>query len=259
MDKKVIDKLASIHKRAEIDSDVSIGPYSVIGKNVRIGRGTRIDSNVVIKGWTEIGENCQISSGAVLGEAPQHMGYKGEQSYVRIGNHNIIREFVTIHRSVKEEGVTAIGDNNFFMAYSHVGHDCLIGSHVIVTSFVGISGHVTVEDRVIMGGHTAIHQFVRIGTLAMVSGTSRVVKDVPPYFIAEGNPTIIRAVNVVGLRRVSVGQKTRNNIKKAYKVLYHSNLNTSQALEKIRQEIEMEKEIAYLIEFIENSERGICA
>ncbi|HUU51198.1 MAG TPA: acyl-ACP--UDP-N-acetylglucosamine O-acyltransferase [Nitrospinota bacterium] len=255
----MIDKLASVHKRAEIDSDVSIGPYSVIGENVRIGRGTKIDSNVVIKGWTEIGENCQISSGAVLGEAPQHMGYKGEKSYVRIGNYNIIREFVTIHRSCKERETTCIGHNNFFMAYSHVGHDCLIGSHVIITSFVGISGHVTVEDRVVIGGHTAIHQFVRIGTLAMVSGTSRVVKDIPPYFIAEGNPSRIRAVNVVGLRRAGISQETRNNIKKAYKVLYHSNLNTSQALEKIKEEIKMEKEIAHLIEFIEKSERGICA
>jgi UDP-N-acetylglucosamine acyltransferase len=255
----MIDNLASVHKRAEIDSDVSIGPYSVIGENVRIGRGTKIDSNVVIKGWTEIGENCQISSGAVLGEAPQHMGYKGEKSYVRIGNYNIIREFVTIHRSYKEGEATRIGDNNFFMAYSHVGHDCLIGSHVIITSFVGISGHVTIEDRVVMGGHTAIHQFVRIGTLAMVSGTSRVVKDIPPYFIAEGNPSRIRAVNVVGLRRAGISQETRNNIKKAYKVLYHSNLNTSQALEKIKEEIKMEKEIAHLIEFIEKSERGICA
>lgn len=255
----MIDKLSSVHKGAEIDSDVSIGPYSVIGENVKVGRGTKIDSNVVIKGWTEIGEGCQISSGAVLGEAPQHTGYKGEKSYVKIGNHNIIREFVTIHRSYREEEATCIGDNNFLMAYSHVGHDCLIGSHVIITSFVGISGHVALEDSVVLGGHTAIHQFVRIGTLAMVSGTSRVVKDVPPYFIAEGNPTRIRAVNSIGLQRADIDQETRSNIKRAYKILYHSNLNTSQALEKIKQELKTGKEIAHLIKFIEKSERGICA
>ena len=254
-----IDSRAVIHKGAEIDSDVSIGPYAVIGENVKIGRGTVIDAHATIHGWTEIGENCRISSGAVLGDAPQSYGYKGERTYVRIGNNNIIREFVTVHRSAKEEETTRIGDDNFLMAYVHVGHDCLIGNQTTITSYVAIAGHVIIEDKAIIGGMTAIHQFVRLGTLSMTGGVSRAIKDVPPYFLASGNPTVIQGLNVVGLRRAGIKPEVRTNLKKAYHIIYRSGLNVTQAVQRIREEMEVKDEIAHLVQFIEESERGICA
>lgn len=259
MSTHTINDLALIHKGAEVDSDVSVGPYSVIGENVRIGKGTVIGPHVVISGWTEIGENCQISPHAVIGEPPQHHDYHGERSYVKIGNNNIIREYVTVHRSMHEEKATIVGNDNFFMACSHVAHDCVIGDQVTVTNYVGISGHVTVEDKVVLGGHSGVHQFVRLGTLCMVGGYSRVIKDIPPYIMAEGNPARVKGLNVIGLRRADIGRETRSNIKKAYKLLYLSGLNTTQALTRIKEEINMENEIAHFVQLIEESERGICA
>jgi UDP-N-acetylglucosamine acyltransferase len=183
--------------------------------------------------------------------------FKGEKSFVKIGANNLIRDFATVHRSIHEGGTTLIGDNNFLMAYAHVGHDCVIGNNTIITSFTGLSGHVTLEDRVMLSGFVAVHQFVSIGTMAIVSGNSHVVKDVPPYVIAEGNPVRIRGLNSVGLQRNSVSPHARELLKRAYKMLFRSNLNTTQAIQEIENSLEQVHEIKHLITFIKNSSRGI--
>ena len=253
-----IHPTAVIHPTAEIGRDASVGPYSVIGEGVIIGDGCQLGSHVTIEKWTELGPRCQVAPGAVLGCQAQDLKFKEGKSYVKIGADNLLREFVTVHRSNHEGGATVIGDNNFLMAYAHVGHDCIIGNNVIITSFTGLSGHITVEDCVILSGFVAVHQFVSIGTMAMVSGSSRVVKDVPPYVIAEGNPVRIRGLNSVGLRRNGVSPEARELLKKAYKLIFRSNLNTTQAVQEIENSLEKVPEIERMITFIKNSSRGIC-
>lgn len=251
-----IHKTAVIHKNAKIGEGVKIGPFAVIGEHVIIGNNTEIDSHVCLS-WSEIRDNCKISQGAVLGGSPQVLKHKDCPSYVKIGRNNIIREFVTIHRSMKENGATLIGDDNYLMAYAHIAHDCQIGNETIITSYAGLSGHVIVEDKAVIGGAAGVHQFVRIGRLSMVGGMSRVVKDVPPYCLVEGNPAEPKGLNVVGLRRNRIAQDKREDLKQAFKLLYQSGLNTSQAVESIKKGINPGEEIAHLIEFIEKSQRGI--
>jgi UDP-N-acetylglucosamine acyltransferase len=253
-----IHPTAIVHPQAELGDGVNIGPYAVIGEHVRIGAGTSVGPHAVIDGWTTIGEACEIGVGAVLGGAPQDLKFRGQRSYLRIGAHTCIREYVTIHRSAEEEGATVIGAHNFLMAYTHVAHDCRLGDHVIMVNYAGLSGYVEVEDRAFISGHNAVHQFVRIGYLAMVSGASRVVKDVPPFMIAEGNPTRIRGLNVVGMRRLGLAPAARAELRRAYRVLYRSGLNTSQALQRLREAGFTGDEVQRLIAFIAASKRGIC-
>lgn len=254
-----IHPTALVHPQAELGDGVDIGPYAVIGEHVRIGAGTSVGPHAVIDGWTTIGEACAIGVGAVLGGAPQDLKFRGQRSYLRIGPHTCIREYVTIHRSSEEDGATVIGAHNFLMAYTHVAHDCRLGDHVIMVNYAGLSGYVEVEDRAFISGHNAVHQFVRIGYLAMVSGASRVVKDVPPFMIAEGNPTRIRGLNVVGMRRLGLAPAARAELRRAYRVLYRSGLNTSQALQRLREAGFTGDEVQRLIAFIAASKRGICA
>ena len=249
---------ATIHPRAELADGVSVGPYAVIGEHVRLGAGTIVGPHAVIDGWTRIGEGCDIGVGAVLGGAPQDLKYRGQRSFLQIGDHTCIREYVTVHRSAEEDGVTRIGAHNFLMAYTHVAHDCRLGDHVIMVNYAGLSGYVEVQDRAFISGHNAVHQFVRIGYLAMVSGASRVVKDIPPFMIAEGNPTRIRGLNVVGLRRLGLGPQIRGELRRAYRLLYRSGLNTSQALHGMRQADLNSSEVQRLMTFVEGAKRGIC-
>ena len=247
---------AVIHKNARIEENVRIGPFAVIGEHVIIGNNAEIDSHVCLD-WVEIGTGCKISQGVVLGGTPQVLKHNDCPSYVKIGNNNIIREFVTIHRSMKENGATVVGDNNYIMAYAHIAHDCQIGNDTIITSYAGLSGHVVVEDKAVIGGAAGIHQFVKIGSMSMIGGMSRVVKDVPPYFLVEGNPSELIGLNTIGLRRGGVTPKTRDSLKKSFKLLYQSGFNISQAVETIKKEIEGGAEINHLIEFIEKSQRGV--
>jgi UDP-N-acetylglucosamine acyltransferase len=249
---------ATIHPKAELADGVSVGPYAVIGEHVRLGAGTIVGPHAVIDGWTSIGEGCDIGVGAVLGGAPQDLKYRGQRSFLQIGDHTCIREYVTVHRSAEEDGVTRIGAHNFLMAYTHVAHDCRLGDHVIMVNYAGLSGYVEVQDRAFISGHNAVHQFVRIGYLAMVSGASRVVKDIPPFMIAEGNPTRIRGLNVVGLRRLGLGPQIRGELRRAYRLLYRSGLNTSQALHGMRQADLNSSEVQRLMTFVEGAKRGIC-
>lgn len=251
-----IHETAVVHINARIGENVHIGPFSVIGEHVIIGNDSDIGSHVCLD-WVEMGISCKISQGVVLGGTPQVLKHNDCPSYVKIGNNNIIREFVTIHRSMKENGATVVGDNNYIMAYAHIAHDCQIGNETIITSYAGLSGHVALEDKAVIGGAAGIHQFVKIGRLSMIGGMSRVVKDVPPYFLVEGNPAELIGLNSVGLKRGGFPPKIRDNLKKAFKLLYQSGLNISQAIEKIKKEIEEGKEIKHLIEFIEKSQRGI--
>jgi len=254
---KIIHPRAVISPKAEIADGVKIGPYSIIGDNVKIDEGTEIGSGVLIEGWTKIGKGCKILHGAVIGTPPQDSKYKGEKSFVEIGDNNLIREYVTIHRGTEKESITYIGNNNL-MAYCHIAHNCWIGNEVIIANGGTLAGYVKVENKAVIGGLTGIHQFVRIGTLAMVGGCTKVVKDIPPFTLANGNPALLWGLNVVGLKRAGIPLKTREKLKKAYKILFKSGLNTTQALEKIENEFENIPEVRYLCDFIRSSNRGIC-
>lgn len=254
--KTEIDQTALVDPTAEIGENVTIGPYCVIGKNVRLGDGTRLDSHVVIEENTSLGKGCTVLKGAVLGGAPQDYKYHGEQSFLKIGDGNIIREYVTIHRASGDGESTIIGDNNMLMAYCHVAHNCHLGSNITMANMVGISGHTLVEDKVVFGGIVGVHQKVRIGKLAMVGGFSKVVQDVPPFAMADGRPSRVCDLNVIGLRRSGVTPKVRTDLKQAYKLLYRSNLNITQALEAIESEIEPSEELQYLLDFIRNVRLG---
>jgi UDP-N-acetylglucosamine acyltransferase len=196
--------------------------------------------------------------GAIVGHAPQDLAYKGAPTFTRIGDHNQIREYVTIHRGTKPESATVIGNENFIMAYCHIAHNCELGNQVILVNQASLTGYCIVEDQAFLSGMTGFHQFTRIGRLAMVSALSACNKDVPPFMICGGRPAVVLSINVVGLRRAGIAEPVRNEIKKAYKVLYRSGLAVSNALEKIKEEL-TSPEVQHLVGFIESSERGILA
>jgi UDP-N-acetylglucosamine acyltransferase len=251
-----IHPTAIVGSRSEIDDDVEIGAYSVIADNVSIARGVKIHAHVVIEPHTSIGTNSEIYPGAILGGLPQDRKFKNEVSYLRIGAHNIIRECVTIHRAAGAEQETSIGDHNLIMAYSHIGHNCHLGSYITMANMAGVSGHIMIEDRVTIGGFVGIHQFVRIGKLAMLGGYSKVVQDVPPYMMADGRPCKVLDLNVIGLRRSGVQASTRTDLKQAYKLLFRSDMNVTQGLEAIEREVPSSPELEYLTEFMRNIRFG---
>lgn len=247
-----------VHPNAELDEGVKIGPYSIIGSDVKIGKGTIVYSHAVIEGWTSIGQKCVVHQFASIGAPPQDIKYKGEKTEVIIGNNNIIREFVTIHRGTPHgEGKTVIGDNNFFMAYSHIAHDCKIGNSVVMANVATLAGHVKIEDYAVIGGLVAIHQFARIGAYSMVGGASAVTHDIPPYVMAVGNRARLYGLNKVGLRRQGFSNKEIDGLKTAYNLLFRSGLPLKEAEIEVEKEVNNSKYIAYLIEFIKESKRGI--
>ena len=254
----MIHKTALVHPDAIIEEDIEIGPYSIIGGEVKIGKNTKIWSHVIIEGDTAIGENCQILTGAIIGNAPQDLKYKGEKTKVVIGDNNIIREYVTINRGTIAKGETNIGNGNLIMAYVHIAHDCVIGNDTVLANVVTMAGHIVVEDKAIVGGLSPIHQYVRIGTLAIIGGGSRVSKDVPPFCMAAGAPIRMFGLNVVGLERNNFSMEVRMQLKRAYKILFRSKLNTTQALKQLEKEPNLSDEVLQFMEFIRNSERGIC-
>lgn len=257
MSKKKIDSKAVISKKAYLDRDVEVGPYTVIGDGVKIGKGTKILNNVTIQGFTEIGESNKIFSGAVIGSPPQDLKYKGEESFLYIGKNNVIREFVTINPGTKKNS-TRIGDNNLIMAYSHIAHDCQVGNHCVFANNATLAGHVTVEDKAVLGGLSAVHQFVRIGKLAIIGGCSKVVQDIPPFSTCDGHPAKIYGINSVGLKRSNVSKESIRQLKTAFKILFHSGLSTKHALDKIKKEFkDYSNELSHLISFIKSSQRGI--
>jgi UDP-N-acetylglucosamine acyltransferase len=247
---------AVVDPTAEIGDGVEIGVNVIIGPHVQIGDGTRIDPHVYLQPYTRLGKECHIHAGAVLGGEPQDQKFKGERSFLHIGDRNIIRDFVTIHRARGEDERTILGDDNMIMAYCHIGHNCIVGDNVMMANYTGISGHVVVEDRVIISGHVGVHQFVRIGRLAMVGGCSKVVQDIPPFMMADGRPSKVYGLNVVGLRRNGILPRIRAGLRQAYKYLYRSDMNLSQAMESITSEIEPSVERDYLLEFLDRVRFG---
>lgn len=257
--KREIHPTAIINPKADIEEDVIIGPYCIIGEGVHIKKGTEIISNVVIECNTEIGENCKVHPFASIGLPPQDLKYKGEKTGVKIGNDNIIREYITIHRaSVGGDGLTTIGDKNFLMAYVHIAHDCKIGSHIIMANAATLGGHVVVEDYAVIGGLAAIHQLTRIGAYAMVGGFSGVGQDVPPYTIASGARAKLYGLNTIGLKRHGFSDDMINELKKAYKILFREKRTLKDAIKKIQEDLPPTDEIKHLIEFIQTNKRGIC-
>lgn len=256
---KEIHKTAIVSQKAEVDEDVYIGPFCIVGEGVSIKRGTRLISNVVVEGNTEIGEDCTIYPFTSIGLPPQDMKYKNEKTGVRIGNKNTIREYITIHRaSVGGDGWTDIGNSNFLMAYVHIAHDCKIGNSVVMANAATLAGHVAVEDFAVIGGLVAVHQFVRIGAYAMVGGFSGVGQDIPPYTMASGSRAKLYGLNTVGLKRHGFSEEAINSLKKAYKILFREKMTMSNALKKIKSALAMTPEIQHLVEFIERNKRGIC-
>ena len=254
-----IHATAIVDKEALIDENVFIGPFCTVGRGAQIKTGSRLVSHVVVEGKTEIGEGCQIYPFASIGFPPQDIKYKGEETGVKIGNNNIIREYVTVHRaSVGGHGVTTIGNNNFLLAYVHVAHDCTIGNNVVLVNLATLAGHVVVEDYAYIGGIVAIHQFTRIGAYAMVGGFSGIGQDIPPYTMASGPRAKLFGLNTVGLKRHGFADATIAELKKAYKILFREKHTLKEAIKKVQAELPYTDEIKHLIEFIEKNKRGIC-
>ncbi|NOX97329.1 MAG: acyl-ACP--UDP-N-acetylglucosamine O-acyltransferase [Nitrospirae bacterium] len=252
-----IHPTAIIHPDARIAEDVEIGPYASVGENVSIGRGTVIGNYAFISGWTVIGEGNKISPGVVIGTEPQDLKYKGEETTLEIGANNVIREYVTINRgTVGGGGKTSVGNNCLLMSYTHIAHDCHIGNNVVMSNLATLGGHVIIQDGVWVGGLVGIHHFVTIGRLAFLGGYSKIVKDVPPFMLTDGQPATVKGLNLVGLRRANISKEEIASIKKTYQILYRSRLNTSQAIARVEEEIDVTKEVSCLIEFIKRTARG---
>jgi len=256
--------MAKIHATAIVDPaaqlapGVSVGPFSIIEGKVVVGPDTEIGSHAVIKDHTTIGARCRIFQFAVLGEIPQDLKFAGEVSQLLIGDDNTIREFATMHRGTAGGGlVTRVGNNNLFMAYSHVAHDCLIGNRVIMSNAATLAGHITVDDRAILGGFVAVHQFSRIGRHAFIGGASAVSRDVPPYCMAVGNRAKLVGLNLVGLKRSGLADTSLLALRQAYELLFQSELNTREAVARVRQNVPQCPEVDHLLSFVESSERGL--
>src|SRR4030043_240289 len=245
---------ALIDPKAEISEGFEIAPYSIIEKDVFVGEGTKIGPHVVIREGTSIGKGCQIFQFASIGEAPQATFYRGEKTSLFIGDQNIIREFVTLHRgTTKGGGKTVIGNSNYFMAYSHVAHDCQIGNEVIMSNAATLAGHIVIEDRAIIGGLAAIHQFCRVGTHAFISGMTGITLDVPPYMLASGSRARLFGLNTVGLKRFHFSEASVKALKKAYRIIYRSGLTLERAVKQVKEDgISQLPEVQHLLQFIQH-------
>jgi len=248
---------AIVEPGARLGAGVRVGPYCVIGAKVEVGDGCRLQHHVTLEGPSMIGGENVFYAYASIGQQTQDLKYRGEPTHLRIGDGNIFREFTTVHRGTAEGSWTRIGNRGNFLAYSHVAHDCVVGDGVIFSNNGTLAGHVVVEDNAIIGGLTAIHQYCRIGRHAFTGGCSKIVQDVPPFMIADGNPARVRGVNQVGLERHGFGEESIRALREAYRLLYRSKLNVKQAVEEIRKTLWGTPEIGQLVEFIEASELGI--
>ena len=252
-----IDRAARVSPNADLRDGVSVGPFTIVEDDVVIGEGTQIDSCVLIASGARIGKGCRVHHGSVVSTLPQDLKFAGEKTYLEIGDSTVVREFVTLNRGTKDRGKTTIGSNCLLMAYAHVAHDCFVGNNVILANAVNMGGHVTIDDYTIVGGMVPIHQFVQIGCHVMVGGGFRVVKDVPPYVLVGQSPLSFEGLNFVGLRRRGFSREVIGNIETAYRYIYDSNLNVSQALERIQREMVLTDEVRRIIDFIKGSKRGI--
>ncbi len=254
-----IHPTALVHSKVELGKGVKVGPYSIIEEHVKIGDNSVIGAHCFITGYTTIGKNCSFHTGGIIGSAPQDLKYKNKVTYLEIGDSNTFREYVTINSATEEDHKTVIGNNNLLMAYCHVAHDCNLGNNIIIANCGTLAGFVEIEDRVVIGGLSAIHQFTSMGTFAMVGGCSKIVQDVLPYSLVDGHPAKTKGLNVIGLRRGNIPSDIRNDLKKAFKILTKSQITTSHALDLIRKEIKKSPQITHLLNFIKKSKRGFCS
>ncbi len=252
-----IHPTAIIDKGAQIGEGVIIEPYVVIGKHVTLKDGVTVRAHAYLDGQLTVGENTVIYPSAVIGTKAQHLRFNGEQTRIEIGKNCEIREFVTINSSVGEDGYVKIGDHCFIMAYCHIAHNCELGDHVIMSNNSQLAGHVVIGNHVVMGGFVAIHQFVRVGDYAMIGGVSALGHDMPPYTLGGGIPFKIGGLNIVGLKRNKFSLKTRQNLSRAFRLLYRSKLRPSVAVERIESELDQTPEILALIQFFRSSKRGL--
>lgn len=253
-----IHQTAVIDPTAELGEDVTIGPFTVIGKEAKIGDGSRLDAHVVIQDYTEMGTGNHIHPQAVIGGDPQHTAYKGEKTFTRLGDNNVIRECVTIHRgTVQGEGETRIGSGCMLMAYAHIAHDCNVGDNVIMANAVQLAGHVEIGRNVIISGLSAVQQFIRIGEFAFLGGASGYKLDVPPYMLAHGVRGKLFGPNLIGLRRNGFESATCKGIKKAYKLIFRSGLKREEGLAQVESEIQGIPEVDQLVAFIRESKNGV--
>jgi UDP-N-acetylglucosamine acyltransferase len=254
----MIHPTAIIDSKAEIDENVSVGPFSIINKHVKIASGTVIGSHVTVDSHTEIGPNCYIYQYASIGTVPQAVRFKGEVTHLKIGKNTVIREFATLNRGTEfGGGVTEVGEDNFLMAYTHIAHDCKTGKGVIMANNATLAGHIVIGDYVIIGGLVAVHQFVRIGDYAYVGGKSALSKDIPPYVIAAGDRATLHGLNKVGLRRHQFSEHTISELKKAYRIIFRIGLTVNEAVERVLAEVDNVPEVLNLVSFIKNTQRGI--
>jgi UDP-N-acetylglucosamine acyltransferase len=251
-----IHPLAQVDSDAELAGDVVVGPFCLIEPGVQIGAGTRLESHSVIKKGTTIGEANVIGHGVVLGAGPQDRKYAGEETFLKIGNRNVFREYVTIHRATGEGNSTVLRDDNFIMAYTHIGHNGNIGNFVTIANSCALAGSVTVEDLVTIGGLAGIHQFCRIGKVAMVGGYTKVTRDVPPFMLVDGLDQEVHDINALGLRRVGIGSDERRVLHKACKLLFKSQLGLTNAIETVTRELPMTPELDYLLAFERQRQAG---
>jgi UDP-N-acetylglucosamine acyltransferase len=247
----------SIHPTAEIDEDVHVGPFCVVGPNVRIGRGTRLENHVTLMGHVSLGEQNHIYPGTVIGGEPQDISYRGSDTKVVIGSHNIIRECVTINRgSEKEDGVTLVGDHNFLMACCHVAHDCRLGNHIVVTNGTLLGGHVHVHDHASLSGAVAVHHYATVGSYSFVGGMSAVRHDVPPFMLVEGHPARPRCINVVALKRHNFPQETIDCLAEAHRLLYRAKVGLDNTREILRANGQLVPDVHHLLSFVQAQQEG---
>jgi UDP-N-acetylglucosamine acyltransferase len=251
------DPTAIVSPQAELAEDVEVGPFTIIEENVKVGSGTKIASSVLIASGATLGNNVRVHHGAVIGTIPQDLKFEGEATRVVIGDGTVVREYATINRGTKAYGTTTIGKECLLMAYSHVAHDCILGDNVIMANSVNLAGHVEVGDYAVIGGVVPVHQFVKIGAHAMIGGGFRVPQDVCPYSLVGGYPLKVAGLNAVGLRRRGFKREVIRELEKAFKFLFFSGLNTSQAVERIKSEVKPLPEVQVILDFIKGSERGM--
>ena len=249
---------AIVSKKAKLADSVVVGAYAIIGDNVVVGSGTVIGSHCVIDGFTTVGQSCEIFTGAVIGSRPQDLKFKDQKTFLEIGSGNTIREYCTFNPGTEEGGKTIVGDNNLFMAYSHVAHDCRVGNNCIIANNGTLAGHVTIEDKAVVGGLVAIHQFVKVGTLSIIGGCSKVVQDIPPYSTCDGHPARVYGLNLIGLRRHKISKESMQELDRAFKIFFNTGISPRHAVEKIEKEITQTPEVSHLVNFIKTTERGIA-
>lgn len=252
-----IHPTAVIHAGANIDEEVEIGPYAVIDEHVSIGKGTRVLAMAHITGYTTIGKDNVIYTGAVIGGDPQDLNFKGEPSYLVIGDRNVFRENVTVHRGTAPGSSTIIGDGNLFMVNAHIAHNNVVGNHAIFVNNSCLAGHVDVEDRAHIGAYCSVHQFCRVGKHAFMQGYSRASRDVPPYCIIENLHTV-RALNTIGLRRAGFSPERLSSLKQAFRILFRTSGNLKMAVERVEREVEITPDVRHLLDFIKSSKKGVA-